>query len=144
MFTGIVEETGTVRAVEPRGDVVAVTIEAGVVREGLAAGDSVAVNGCCLTAVTLAPGRFECELTPETLARTSFGVTLAVGGSTWSARWPPPVGSTATSSRATSTASAASSSCDASTARRSWSWPRRRRWSATWWRRARSPSTASR
>jgi riboflavin synthase len=80
MFTGIVEETGTVRAVEPRGDVVAVTIEAGVVREGLAAGDSVAVNGCCLTAVTLAPGRFECELTPETLARTSFGVTLAVGG----------------------------------------------------------------
>ena len=79
MFTGIVEEIGVVRASEARDDVVAVTIEARLVLDGLKAGDSVAVNGCCLTAVTLAPDGFECELTRETLARTSFGVKLAVG-----------------------------------------------------------------
>lgn len=79
MFTGIVEETGVVRAAQARDDVVAVTIEARLVLDGLKAGDSVAVNGCCLTAVTLAPDGFECELTRETLARTSFGVKLGVG-----------------------------------------------------------------
>ena len=79
MFTGIVEETGTVRASQPRGDVLAVTIEARVVLEGLSAGDSIAVNGCCLTAISVAPDGFVCELTPETLARTSFGPGLAAG-----------------------------------------------------------------
>jgi riboflavin synthase len=79
MFTGIVEGTGTIRAVEKRGDVVAVTLEARVVRDGLRAGDSVAVDGCCLTAVRLSPDGFECELTQETLTRTSFGVKIAVG-----------------------------------------------------------------
>jgi hypothetical protein len=50
-----------------------------VVRDGLRAGDSVAVDGCCLTAVRLSPDGFECELTQETLTRTSFGVKIAVG-----------------------------------------------------------------
>lgn len=79
MFTGIVEGTGVVRAAEVRGDVVAVTIEAPAILEGLVAGASVAVNGCCLTAVSIGAGAFVCELTPETLARTSFGPDLAVG-----------------------------------------------------------------
>jgi riboflavin synthase len=79
MFTGIVEETGVVRAVEKRDDVVAVTIQARVVLEGLAQGASIAVSGCCLTAVSVGPDAFVCELTPETLARTSFGPGLAVG-----------------------------------------------------------------
>src|SRR4029453_3269201 len=39
---------------------------------GLLPGASIAVNGCCLTAVAVDPGGFVCELTPETLARTSF------------------------------------------------------------------------
>lgn len=79
MFTGIVEETGTIRAVETRGDVVAVTIGARVVLEALVAGDSVAVNGCCLTAVAVTGDAFVTELTHETLARTSFGGRIAVG-----------------------------------------------------------------
>jgi riboflavin synthase len=79
MFTGIVEGTGVVRAAEVRGDVVAVTIEAPPILEGLVAGASVAVNGCCLTAVSIGAGAFVCELTPETLARTSFGPDLPVG-----------------------------------------------------------------
>jgi riboflavin synthase len=79
MFTGIVEGTGTIRAVEKRGDVVAVTVETHFVREGLKAGDSVSVDGCCLTAVKLSADGFECELTQETLTRTSFGVKIAVG-----------------------------------------------------------------
>lgn len=79
MFTGIVEETGTVRAVAARDEVVVVTIQARAVLGTLAAGDSIAVNGCCLTAVTLSADAFVCELTPETLARTSFGPDLAAG-----------------------------------------------------------------
>jgi len=79
MFTGIVEETGAVRAVRARGDVVELTIEAGAVLGTLSPGDSVAVNGCCLTAVSVSPDAFVCELTPETLARTSFGPDLEVG-----------------------------------------------------------------
>ena len=79
MFTGIVEETGVVRDARPRDEVVAVTIEARLVMDGLGAGDSIAVNGCCLTAVSVSPGSFVCELTPETLSRTSFGPDLAAG-----------------------------------------------------------------
>jgi riboflavin synthase len=79
MFTGIVEETGAVRAVRAHGDVVELTIEAGAVLGTLSPGDSVAVNGCCLTAVSVSPDAFVCELTPETLARTSFGPDLEVG-----------------------------------------------------------------
>jgi riboflavin synthase len=79
MFTGIVEETGTIRAIAARGDVVAVTIEARTILEGLEAGDSVAVNGCCLTATTVTPDFFTCELTNETLQRTSFGREIAGG-----------------------------------------------------------------
>jgi riboflavin synthase len=79
MFTGIVEETGAVRAVRARDDVVVVTIEARGVLATLAPGDSIAVNGCCLTAVSVSADAFVCELTPETLARTSFGPDLGVG-----------------------------------------------------------------
>ena len=79
MFTGIVEETGTVRAVAARDEVVVVTIQARAVLGTLAAGDSIAVNGCCLTAVSLSADAFVCELTPETLARTSFGAGLSAG-----------------------------------------------------------------
>jgi riboflavin synthase len=79
MFTGIVEETGIVRAAQVRGDVVVVTIEARAVLKGLAAGDSVSVSGCCLTAVSVSPDGFECELTRETLSRTSFGPAPAPG-----------------------------------------------------------------
>ena len=53
MFTGIVEELGTVAGVEDQGDAVRITIEAAAVLEGTAPGDSISVNGCCLTVVSL-------------------------------------------------------------------------------------------
>ena len=54
MFTGIVEETGVVRAIQPSADSIRLSIEAGRSARGLKPGDSLAVNGCCLTAVKLA------------------------------------------------------------------------------------------
>jgi riboflavin synthase len=72
MFTGIVEGTGTVESAERRGDVLRVRIDAGAIGEGLPTGGSIAVNGCCLTAIEVGAGRFTCELTEETLRRTAF------------------------------------------------------------------------
>ena len=52
MFTGIVEELGTVAAVEEQGDAIRLTVRASTVLEGTGLGDSIAVNGCCLTVVS--------------------------------------------------------------------------------------------
>ncbi|HVR70132.1 MAG TPA: riboflavin synthase [Vicinamibacteria bacterium] len=79
MFTGIVEETGTVRSAEPAGEVLRVEIAARSVLDGLTTGGSISVNGCCLTAVAVGPDGFACELTRETLARTAFGERLRPG-----------------------------------------------------------------
>ena len=79
MFTGIVEETGTVRSAEPTGDGLRAAIAAGSTVRGLPLGGSIAVNGCCLTAVSVAPDGFVCDLTPETLARTAFAERLRPG-----------------------------------------------------------------
>jgi riboflavin synthase len=79
VFTGIVEETGTVESAIRRGDVFVVVVGARRVLEGLAAGSSIAVNGCCLTAVNVGGGRFTCELTGETLMRTAFDERLVPG-----------------------------------------------------------------
>jgi riboflavin synthase len=79
VFTGIVEEVGEVAAAERRGDVLAVTIRAPGTARGLAPGASVAVDGCCLTAVTARGDEFLCELTAETLARTAFDRRLVPG-----------------------------------------------------------------
>jgi riboflavin synthase len=79
MFTGIIEEVGQLGAVAPRGDIVTVEIEAPRTRVGLPIGGSVAVSGCCLTAVRVSATGFVCDLTPETLARTRFGETLRSG-----------------------------------------------------------------
>ena len=69
MFTGIVEEVGTVTGLEGQR----LTIAAGKVLEDVKLGDSIAVNGACLTVVDFEPSRFSVELAPETLKRTSFG-----------------------------------------------------------------------
>lgn len=72
MFTGIVEAVGRVAAVEPRGALVRFAIEAPAVAEGARIGDSVAVNGACLTVVEAGAGRLTFEVVRETLARTSL------------------------------------------------------------------------
>ena len=79
MFTGIVEEVGTVVALEREGDVVAARIGGGPVVASLVPGGSIAVNGCCLTAVAVKRREFLCHLTAETLSRTAFGASLKPG-----------------------------------------------------------------
>ena len=79
MFTGIVEGVGTVRAAERRGDILVARVDVGGLFEGLPLGGSVAVNGCCLTAVDSDAEGFTVELTEETLRRTGFGERLRSG-----------------------------------------------------------------
>lgn len=71
MFTGIVEEVGTVRSARARGGDLRLRIEAALVPSDLAVGDSVSVSGCCLTAVTVDERGFEVELSRETVAKTA-------------------------------------------------------------------------
>ena len=78
MFTGIVEEVGTVREIARKGDVTRLAVAAAVACEGSELGASVAVNGVCLTVVARAPGEVVFEMGPETLARTTLGA-LAPG-----------------------------------------------------------------
>ena len=78
MFTGLVAELGTVAAVDPTADGVRLAIETPLAAE-LSAGDSVAVNGVCLTAVEPAAGRFSADVMNETLRRSSLAA-LAPGG----------------------------------------------------------------
>lgn len=78
MFTGIIEETGTVKSVV-KGKLSAVlTIEADKVLEGTRVGDSIAVNGVCLTATSIAGKAFQADVMAETLRRSSLG-TLGRG-----------------------------------------------------------------
>jgi riboflavin synthase len=72
MFTGIIEHLGTIARLEitPAGG--RLTVEAPVLGPQLAVSGSVAVNGCCLTVVERDGTRFSADLSPETLARTSF------------------------------------------------------------------------
>jgi riboflavin synthase len=73
VFTGIVEEVGTVREVARKADVTRLAIAAAVASEGSELGASVAVNGVCLTVVAREPGELVFEMGPETLARTALG-----------------------------------------------------------------------
>ena len=70
MFAGIVEEVG--RVVEAKQD--RLVIQAAAVREGIRVGDSVNINGACLTAVDVEDNRFTVDVTPETLRRTNLGL----------------------------------------------------------------------
>jgi riboflavin synthase len=73
MFTGIVEEVGRVSRLEAREGLTRLTIAAEHVTSDLKIGDSVAINGACLTVVEHTPNTFLVEATPETLRRTSLG-----------------------------------------------------------------------
>jgi riboflavin synthase len=81
VFTGIVEELGRVVAVERLPDEAARLVVAGPqVTDDAHVGDSIAVNGVCLTAVTVADGAFSADVMGETLRRSSLG-RLAIGDS---------------------------------------------------------------
>lgn len=78
MFTGIIEELGRVRSLERRGEGVRMTVEARAVTEGTRDGDSVAVNGVCLTALDVRADSFAADGSRETLQRSTLG-TLRAG-----------------------------------------------------------------
>jgi len=73
MFTGLVEETARIVSVEPIGGGARLTLEAAVVLDGTKAGDSIAVNGCCLTITTMEGNRLSFDLLAETLDKTNLG-----------------------------------------------------------------------
>ncbi len=72
MFTGIVEEIGTVERLTHGRHSAMLTIRASNVLEGTGIGDSIAVNGVCLTVTALYPGRFSADIMHETLNRSSL------------------------------------------------------------------------
>jgi riboflavin synthase len=73
MFTGLIEELGKVRSVEQRGEGARVVVEASIVTAGTLEGDSIAVNGVCLTAIDVRAGSFSADGSRETLQRSTLG-----------------------------------------------------------------------
>ena len=78
MFTGLIEEKGTISSLEQGSDGARIVIAAHVVTSDIANGDSIAVNGVCLTALDVTPNSFAADVSPETLDRTTLG-HLAIG-----------------------------------------------------------------
>ena len=72
MFTGIVEELGTVEAVEEQADAIRLSIRSATVLEGTGLGDSISVNGCCLTVVEHDGEVWTADVMQETLDKTSL------------------------------------------------------------------------
>jgi riboflavin synthase len=86
MFTGIIEDIGVLRSVAKSGGATAGAAGTGArvsvatklaAAGGIALGDSVAVDGCCLTAIRVDENSFDADLSAETLARTTFGGAVA-------------------------------------------------------------------
>ena len=72
MFTGLIEEVGSVTAIERHGKSARLAVSASFSPADVRMGDSIAVNGICLTVVTLLRGAFAFDVSPETLERTAF------------------------------------------------------------------------
>jgi riboflavin synthase len=79
MFTGIVEDTGTIRALESRGSVVRLTVESALDLSDTKLGDSIAVDGVCLTVTALDGPRVSFDVGPESLRVTALS-RAAVSG----------------------------------------------------------------
>ncbi|MDD5558693.1 riboflavin synthase [Candidatus Methylomirabilis sp.] len=73
MFTGLIEEVGQVQRVRREGAIAKLAITGQQIASSLAIGDSIAVDGACLTATRTTPPLFEADLSEETLARTTLG-----------------------------------------------------------------------
>jgi riboflavin synthase len=72
MFTGIIEETGVIQDMRFITDGAVITIASKVVPAGLKIGDSVSINGVCLTATSVETDSFLCDISAETLRRSTF------------------------------------------------------------------------
>ena len=73
MFTGIIEELGTIESFTPHDGGAKMTVTASTVTSDSVEGDSIAVNGVCLTALNIKPGSFSADLSQETLDRSTLG-----------------------------------------------------------------------
>jgi len=73
MFTGIIEGFGTISSIRPAGQGKKLIVRADFVLDKTKVGDSIAVNGACLTAVSIDGKQFEADVSPETLQKTSLG-----------------------------------------------------------------------
>jgi len=73
MFTGIIEAIGRVTAVQRRGDLLYLTIAPQAALTEMVVGDSICVNGACLTVTALSQGGFQADCSPETQERTTLG-----------------------------------------------------------------------
>jgi len=91
MFTGLIEATGKVLAVTPTAGATRITVAAPTLAPRLALGDSIAVSGVCLTALSITGSEFSADLAAETIARTTLA-NLAPG-STVNLELPTPAGS---------------------------------------------------
>src|SRR5215469_11695815 len=77
MFTGIIEDLGTVESLRPNQQGAVVTIRTGLPVSKIAIGDSISVNGCCLTVVSKGRGKIAMDVSAETLRRTTLGAFKA-------------------------------------------------------------------
>ena len=73
MFTGIIEEVGKITQINKQGEFAVVTIQASKVLQDAHLGDSIAVNGVCLTVTSFSESQFTADVMSETLKRTSLG-----------------------------------------------------------------------
>jgi riboflavin synthase len=74
MFTGIVEEVGTIHTISRQNSAAVLEVNAKKVLSETRIGDSIAVNGVCLTVIHMTDGRFMVDMAPETLKRTNLGL----------------------------------------------------------------------
>lgn len=79
MFTGLIEEIGEITAIERIGDGLRFTVRAPAVTDDAKADDSIAINGCCLTATWVKGNEFKVDAVEETLKKTTLGL-LQTGG----------------------------------------------------------------
>ncbi|MGQ9652524.1 MAG: riboflavin synthase, partial [Thermodesulfobacteriota bacterium] len=73
MFTGLIQDVGVIRRVNRQRDIARLWIQTGLSTEGFRRGESIAVDGVCLSVVEAGSGGFEVELSPETMGRTTLG-----------------------------------------------------------------------
>lgn len=73
MFTGIIEELGKIQTLEKRGDGAKILVSAEIVTKDTNEGDSIAVNGVCLTALEITANSFSADVSQETLNRSTLG-----------------------------------------------------------------------
>jgi riboflavin synthase len=74
MFTGIIEETGTIRSIEKGTRSIRLTVHAGIVLEDVRTGDSISTNGVCLTVSAFGKDHFTADVMPETMRRSGFSM----------------------------------------------------------------------